>query len=415
MNYYAAPMEGLTDRIWRQAHQRWFGAPEAPVRYYAPFLSPPENRVLIKKKMAELEPAANPGVQVIPQLLAKDGELAAWMIGELRRMGYTEVNLNFGCPSGTVTAKGKGSGMLRDPQKLDAFLDAVFSQAGGPVSVKTRLGVARAEEFGEILNVYNKYPLCELTIHPRVMKQLYRGQADREAFAAYLPACTVPVCYNGDVTTVDDLRALEAAFPGLSGIMVGRGLIADPALLRKAVGGPAASREELRGYHDELYHGYTEAFGMASCAVSRMKAHWFYLIHLFNGADALEKPLRKAREGWEYETVVNQIFACYLADIWYEFAGSREINNIMQFHNIIAAGNQCFVTALDGHHMIRQFRSAQLMQGDVQDFCFFAHLGSYQNQCSSAKFPPLAYPAHTDRRYNLFCRKHFRVYKRIYS
>ena len=311
MNYYAAPMEGLTDRGWRQAHQKWFGPAGNADRYYAPFISPPENRVLIKKKMAELEPAANPGVQVIPQLLAKDGELAAWMIGELRRMGYTEVNLNFGCPSGTVTAKGKGSGMLRDPQKLDAFLDAVFSQAGGPVSVKTRLGVARAEEFGEILDVYNKYPLCELTIHPRVMKQLYRGQADREAFAAYLPACTVPVCYNGDVTTVDDLRALEAAFPGLSGIMVGRGLIADPALLRKAVGGPAASREELRGYHDELYHGYTEAFGMASCAVSRMKAHWFYLIHLFDGADALEKPLRKAREGWEYETVVNQIFACW--------------------------------------------------------------------------------------------------------
>ena len=311
MQYYAAPMEGLTDRVWRQAQQKWFGPEGTAHRYYAPFLSPPENRVLIKKKMAELEPAANPGVQVIPQLLAKDGELAAWMIGELRRMGYTEVNLNFGCPSGTVTAKGKGSGMLRDPQKLDAFLDAVFSQAGGPVSVKTRLGVARAEEFGEILNVYNKYPLCELTIHPRVMKQLYRGQADREAFAAYLPACTVPVCYNGDVTTVDDLRALEAAFPGLSGIMVGRGLIADPALLRKAVGGPAASREELRGYHDELYHGYTEAFGMASCAVSRMKAHWFYLIHLFDGADALEKPLRKAREGWEYETVVNQIFACW--------------------------------------------------------------------------------------------------------
>ena len=311
MLYYAAPMEGFTDRVWRQTHQKWFGAQGAADRYYAPFISPPENRVLIKKKMAELEPAANPGVQVIPQLLAKDGELAAWMIGELRRIGYTEVNLNFGCPSGTVTAKGKGSGMLRDPQKLDAFLDAVFSQAGGPVSVKTRLGVARAEEFGEILNVYNKYPLCELTIHPRVMKQLYRGQADREAFAAYLPACTVPVCYNGDVTTVDDLRALEAAFPGLSGIMVGRGLIADPALLRKAVGGPAASREELRGYHDELYHGYTEAFGMASCAVSRMKAHWFYLIHLFDGADALEKPLRKAREGWEYETVVNQIFACW--------------------------------------------------------------------------------------------------------
>ena len=314
MNYYAAPMEGLTDRIWRQAHQRWFGAPEAPVRYYAPFLSPPENRVLIKKKMAELESAANPGVQVIPQLLAKDGELAAWMIGELRRMGYTEVNLNFGCPSGTVTAKGKGSGMLRDPQKLDVFLDAVFSQAGGPVSVKTRLGVARAEEFGEILDVYNKYPLCELTVHPRVMKQLYRGQADRAAFAEALPRCTMPVCYNGDVTTAAQLHALEEEFPALSGIMVGRGLIADPALFRRARGGAPATKEELRGYLTDLYHGYTELFGSAGCAISRMKGHWFYLIHCFAGAEKLEKQLKKLREPWEYEVVVNQIFTLPLVE-----------------------------------------------------------------------------------------------------
>ena len=311
MLYYAAPMEGFTDRVWRQTHQKWFGAQGAADRYYAPFISPPENRVLIKKKMAELAPAANPGAPVIPQLLAKDGALAAWMIGQLRALGYTEVNLNLGCPAGTVTAKGKGSGMLRDPARVDTFLDGVFSHAEGPVSVKTRLGVEKPEEFAAILEIYNRYPISELTIHPRVMRQQYRGQADRAAFAAALPRCTMPVCYNGDVTTVDDLRALEAAFPELSGIMVGRGLIADPALLRKAVGGPAASREELRGYHDELYHGYTEAFGMASCAVSRMKAHWFYLIHLFDGADALEKPLRKAREGWEYETVVNQIFACW--------------------------------------------------------------------------------------------------------
>ncbi len=314
MQYYAAPMEGLTDRVWRQAHQKWFGAPGAPARCYAPFLSPPENRVLIKKKMAELDPAANPGVPVIPQLLAKDGELAAWMIGELRSLGYTEVNLNFGCPSGTVTAKGKGSGMLRDPARLDAFLDAVFSHAGGPVSVKTRLGVERAEEFAAILEVYNRYPICELTIHPRVMRQLYRGQADRAAFAAALPQCRIPVCYNGDVTTVEDLHALEAQFPALSGIMVGRGLIADPALLRKACGGAAASRKELRSYLDDLYHGYTALFGSAGCAVSRMKAHWFYLISFFAGADKLEKQLRKAREPWEYEVVVNQLFTLPLVE-----------------------------------------------------------------------------------------------------
>lgn len=308
MNYYVAPMEGLTDRVWRQAHQKWFAFPGAPVRYYAPFISPPENRVLIKKKMAELAPDANPGAPVIPQLLAKDGELAAWMIGELRKLGYTEVNLNFGCPSGTVTAKGKGSGMLRDPEKLDAFLSAVFTHANGPISVKTRLGVESPAEFDAILDIYNQYPICELTIHPRVMRQLYRGQADRAAFAAALPKCRMPVCYNGDVTTVDDLHGLEAQFPGLSGIMVGRGIIADPALLRKARGGADASREELRGYLDDLYHGYTELFGSAGCAVSRMKGHWFYLIHKFEGSEKLEKQLRKAREPWEYEVVVNQIF-----------------------------------------------------------------------------------------------------------
>lgn len=308
MNYYVAPMEGLTDRIWRQAHQKWFGVAGAPARYYAPFLSPPENRVLIKKKMAELAPEANPGTPVVPQLLAKDGALAAWMIGELRKLGYTEVNLNLGCPAGTVTAKGKGSGMLRDLEKLDAFLSGVFSAAEGPITVKTRLGVEKPEEFAAILDIYNRYPIAELTIHPRVMRQLYRGQADRSAFAKALPACQMPVCYNGDITTPEQLHALEAEFPSLSAVMVGRGIIADPALLRRARGGPAASKAELRGYLDDLYHGYTELFGSAGCAISRMKGHWFYLIHRFEGSEKLEKQLKKLREPWEYEVVVNQIF-----------------------------------------------------------------------------------------------------------
>ena len=308
MNYYVAPMEGLTDRVWRQAHQKWFGWAGAPAKYYAPFLSPPENRVLIKKKMAELAPEANPGAPVVPQLLAKDGALAAWMVGQLRQLGYTEVNLNFGCPSGTVTAKGKGSGMLRDLDKLDAFLAALFAEAEGPLTVKTRLGVEKPEEFAAVLEVYNRYPIAELTIHPRVMRQQYRGEADREAFAKALPTCKMPVCYNGDLTTVEQLRTLEADFPAVQSLMVGRGIIADPALFRQALGGPAATKEELRGYLDDLYHGYTVLFGSAGCAISRMKGHWFYLIHRFEGSERLEKQLRKLREPWEYETVVNQIF-----------------------------------------------------------------------------------------------------------
>ena len=198
--------------------------------------------------------------------------------------------------------------LRRDAVKLDAFLAAVFANAEGPISVKTRLGVEKPEEFTAILDIYNRYPICELTIHPRVMRQLYRGQADRAAFAAALPGCRMPVCYNGDVTTAADLHTLEAQYPQLSGIMVGRGIIADPALFREARGGAPAAREELRGYLDDLYHGYSELFGSAGCAVSRMKGHWFYLIHKFEGAEKLEKQLRKVREPWEYEVVVNQIF-----------------------------------------------------------------------------------------------------------
>lgn len=309
MLYYAAPMEGLTDRVWRQAHQRWFGGAD---RYYAPFLSPPENRVPVKKKMAELERAANPGAPVVPQLLGRDGGCAAWMVGVLRQMGYSEVNLNFGCPSGTVTAKGKGAGMLRDPGGLDRFLGTVFEEAGGPLSVKTRIGVERAEEFASILAVYNRYPLAELIVHPRVMRQLYRGSADRGAFAATLPCCRAPVCYNGDIATPDELHALEGRWPALSALMAGRGLIADPALFRRARGGPPASKEELQGYLAELYAGYTAAFGSPRAAISRMKAHWQLLAGRFAGGEGLLKQMRRLREPWEYEVTVGQFFTLEL-------------------------------------------------------------------------------------------------------
>ncbi len=212
MNYYTAPMEGLTDRIWRQAHQRWFGAPGAPARYYAPFISPPENRVLIKKKMAELDPAANPGAPVIPQLLAKDGALAAWMIGELRKMGYTEVNLNFGCPSGTVTAKGKGSGMLRDPSSWTSF-SPYFRQCRRPHLGQDPAGREKPEEFTAILDIYNRCPICELTIHPRVMRQLPRARPTAPPFAKYLPRCRMPVCYNGDITTAGPAESAGSGVP----------------------------------------------------------------------------------------------------------------------------------------------------------------------------------------------------------
>ena len=85
------------------------------------------------------------------------------MAGVCRDYGYPEVNLNVGCPSGTVTAKGKGSGMLRDMDGLDAFLEQIYSAAPLPISIKTRIGFEQPEEFEKILAVYNRYPICEYT------------------------------------------------------------------------------------------------------------------------------------------------------------------------------------------------------------------------------------------------------------
>jgi tRNA-dihydrouridine synthase len=308
-------MEGLTDRVWRNAHARFFGteaANSAGVRYYAPFITPPQEQIWIAKKMADLLPEHNPCAAPVPQLLSRDAAATIWMIDELRRRGIEEINLNFGCPSGTVTAKGKGAGMLRDPGALDEFLYQIFAHCAGPISVKTRLGVASAEEFGAILRVYNKYPISELIVHPRVQKQLYRGVPDRAAFEKALEDCQMPVCYNGDVCTPAQLAewdAFAAQNPRLEAVMVGRGIVADPALLRKAHGGAPADKAELRAFMDALYEGYAEAFGSRAAALNRMKGVWYYTIRLFDGYEKLEKQLRKLHEPWEYESTVGQIFA----------------------------------------------------------------------------------------------------------
>ena len=305
MQFLCAPMEGVTGDLFRQAQRQTFPAADS---YYTPFLSPTANRTFSPRELREIAPAHNAGIHVVPQLMGHCAEDFLWMAGQLADMGYDEVNFNLGCPSNTVTAKKKGAGLLTEPELLRQFFDAVFAACPLPVSVKTRLGKTTAEGFPALLELYNDYPICELIVHPRVQADQYHGHPDLDMFAYALAHSRAPVCYNGDVTTAADLHTLEEQYPQLSGIMVGRGLIADPALFRVARGGAPAAREELRGYLDDLYHGYTELFGSAGCAVSRMKGHWFYLIHKFEDSEKLEKQLRKAREPWEYEVVVNQIF-----------------------------------------------------------------------------------------------------------
>lgn len=300
MRYYFAPMEGLTDSIYRQTHHKYFGGVD---RYYMPFISPTIHRCLTHKEDRELPRADSVSFRAVPQILTKVAEDFLWAADICLERGYDEVNLNVGCPSGTVVSKGKGSGMLRELNALDAFLDQIFSTSALPVSVKTRLGLEEAEEFPEILAIFNHYPIRELTVHPRVRKQFYDGNVDMEMFRYAYENSTNPICYNGDLTGMSDISKLSHVFPGLGAVMLGRGLVADPGML---CGGTNANT--LRAFHRELLEHYTEAFGGARNAMFRLKENWHYLYPRFEGSDKLWKRLRKTTDLAEFISITDEIF-----------------------------------------------------------------------------------------------------------
>ena len=296
--YDFAPLDGITKVVFRKVWAAHFGGAD---RYFIPFFSPTPHHILTDRDRREIDPANNGGLPSVPQVMTRCAPDFLWAAEVAADMGYTEVNLNLGCPSGTVTAKGKGAGFLAKPEELERFFDEVFAKVQLPVSVKTRLGVADPEEFGRLLDIYNQYPIACLTIHPRVQKEKYRGQVHLEEFAQALERSKNPVCYNGDLRTVEDVRALEARFPAVETVMIGRGAVADPALPRKLRGGNAATKEELQAFLEELYREYQAFYGQVGTAAQRMREVWFYLIHLFEDADRLNKKMRRFKNPGEYE------------------------------------------------------------------------------------------------------------------
>lgn len=303
--YDFAPLDGITKVVFRQVWHRHFGGAD---RYFIPFFSPTDHHTITPRDFREIDPAANAGLPTVPQVMSCKAPDFIWAAEQLQNMGYGEVNLNLGCPSGTVTAKGKGSGFLARPDDLDRFFDEVFSNVRIPVSVKTRMGIQSAEEFHRILEIYNRYPIACLTIHARVQKEKYRGAVYLEEFGEALKNSKNPVCYNGDLRTVAEVKLLEERFPEEDAVMIGRGAVADPALLRKLRGGSGATKEELRAFLQDLYQSYQEFYGQVGTAAQRMREVWFYLIHLFEDAEKLNKKLRRFKNPGEYEAIESMIF-----------------------------------------------------------------------------------------------------------
>ena len=301
MLYYFAPLEGLTDSIYRRLHHKYFPGID---KYFTPFFSPTVHRQLTPREQRELPPADSIGYKAVPQLLTKNPEDFIWMAQQCRDLGYEEVNLNLGCPSGTVTAKGKGSGMLRDLEALDAFLYEIFQNAPLSISVKTRIGFTYPEEFQEILPICNRYPIRELTVHPRVRDAFYKGAVDMDAFCYAAENSRAPLCYNGNLNTLEQIEAFEKRFPDVKSVMLGRGLIADPGMFCST----AYTPEKLEAFYNELLEEYLSAFGGSRNAMFRLKEHWRYLYCKFENSEKLYKKLRKTTDLAQYRQITAEIF-----------------------------------------------------------------------------------------------------------
>ena len=305
MKLYLAPLEGITGWIFRRALHECFGGFD---KYFVPFIRPNQMGHFSAREKKDILPDHNEGMYTVPQILTNRPEDFIRTAAKLKEYGYGEINLNLGCPSKTVVTKGRGAGFLAYPDRLDDFLYEVFEKCDIRISVKTRLGMEEPEEFGPILEIYNKYPLEELIIHPRVQKDFYKNTPNMEAFAEALEKSSNPVCYNGDIFTVEDYRRFTQMQPAVECIMMGRGVLADPALARRIRGGAGADAAELRRFHDLLYAGYCEEMSGDRTILFKMKELWTYLAPVFSNYKKYAKKIKKAEKCAAYEKIIDELF-----------------------------------------------------------------------------------------------------------
>lgn len=348
MEIYFAPMEGITGYIYRNAFHDYFTGVD---KYFTPFLSPNQNRALNPKEIRDVLPENNKGMHVVPQILTNRADYFLRAAEELKeKYGYGEVNLNLGCPSRTVVSKGKGAGFLAKPEELDSFFREVFHYIKGKMSVKARIGVDDSKQFRHLMDIFNQYPLCELIIHPRIQKDYYGNSPDWEVFGEAVHVSSIPLCYNGDIFTLEDYRRMKAAFPEVNRIMLGRGLLMNPMLaetikkeetgrkktddtgtgkadeagrgkgheseladdpqIEKMAGEEAVmDKKRLKGFHDRLYNDYKVVMSGEKNVLFKMKEFWVYAGNLFPGEEKQLKKIKKASRAGEYESAVEAILA----------------------------------------------------------------------------------------------------------
>ena len=304
MNIYMAPMESLTGYIYRNAFAEFYGGID---KYFTPFIA---SKKLSSKEKNDILPEHNKGLSVIPQILAnKPGEFLS-IAKQLENYGYDSVNLNLGCPSGTVTAKKRGAGFLSDLKELENFLTEIFERCPLKISVKTRIGIEDESEWEEILKLYNQFPLDELIIHPRLRKDFYSGRVRLDAYELAVKKSRHSLCYNGDICSSEDYSGLLDRFPETASIMLGRGLLARPSLANEIrTGSTEFEYGRFRCFHECIYNGYKGIMSGDRNVLFKMKELWVFMGRSFPEADRLLKQIQKCNSCTEYEMTVSNIFA----------------------------------------------------------------------------------------------------------
>lgn len=309
MEIYFAPLEGITGYIYRNAYESLYGHID---KYFAPFISPADRCPMTPKERKDLELENNPGINLIPQILTCKSNHFIEAAHELSVMGYNEVNLNLGCPSGTVCAKKKGAGFLPETDELKDFLEDIYSYAdtnGIKISLKTRLGYFNPDEFYDLLEIFNEYPVSELIIHPRIRGDFYKGEPRLDYYKYALDYAKAPLVYNGNIYSQKDYDKFCDYFEKpLDTVMLGRGIITNPSLANELLTGNTEIDYALFWkLHDVLYHEYQKIMSPDINVLYRMKELWTYWRANFEDSDKIMKRILKSKKYPEYEDAIKQL------------------------------------------------------------------------------------------------------------
>lgn len=261
-------------------------------------------------QVEEIDPRFNDVETLTPQILSTDAEEILRFASQCKELGYKEINLNMGCPFPRVANKKRGCGLLPYPEKIDTMLGTVFERINLKFSIKCRLGYYNPDEILPVIDIFNRYPLSELILHPRIGKQLYKGEANVKRFAELMPLIKAPLVYNGDIVSVNSFERIREQVQPVNEFMLGRGLLANPFLAEEIkLVSPSLNRtERLHAYVIDLYEERLRHAGGSPKVLGRMKELWSYLMYSFDEPQDIWRRIKKINALKEYEEAVETVF-----------------------------------------------------------------------------------------------------------